>query len=168
MFFPVGWISFLVNSYALGHELAYNAEDKVWANPLFLPLIIINIIKAKAGEGSRVAQFTRIVAREPATSSAGTGFPHDMLGFPRGKFHKDCGAGTGDIQCGNQVPARHVEIPAWHVSQGLWRGNRRHIVREPGSRTTCWDSRVARFTRTVAREPATCCAGTWFPLAATL
>ena len=89
--------SFLVNSYALGHELAYNAEDKVWANPLFLPLIIINIIKAKAGEGSRVAPFTRIVAREQATSSAGTRFPHDMLGFPRGTFHKDCGAGSGEM-----------------------------------------------------------------------
>ena len=31
------------------------------------PVIIINIIKAKAGEGSRVARFTRTVAREPAT-----------------------------------------------------------------------------------------------------
>ena len=61
------------------------------------PLIIINIIKAKAGEGSRVADFTITVAREPAPCSAGTRFPQDMLGFPRGTFHNYCGAGTGDI-----------------------------------------------------------------------
>ena len=112
MVFPVGWISFLVNSYALGHELAYNAEDKVWANPLFLPLIIINIIKAKAGESSCVARFTRTVAQEPATCCAGTWFLHNRSCFLRGTFHKDRGAGTGDMLRRNLVPARQVGVPA--------------------------------------------------------
>ena len=100
MVFPVRCI----NSYALGQELAYNAEERVWANPFLPPLIIIDLYKPK-----------------------------------------------------------EVRVPAWHLSPGLWHGNRRHLVREPGSRTTCWDSRVARFTRTVAREPATYSAGTRFP-----
>ena len=109
-------------------------------SPTIPPLIIVNIIKAKAGEGSRVARITRTAAREPGTYSAGTGFPHDMLGFPRGTFHKDCGAGTGDVLCGNLVPARQVWIPALHVSQRLWCGSRRHIVWEPGSGATCWEA----------------------------
>ena len=61
------------------------------------PVIIINIIKAKAGESSCVARFTRTVAQEPATCCAGTWFLHDRSGFPRDTFHKDCGAGTGDM-----------------------------------------------------------------------
>ena len=56
MVFPVVCISFLVNAHALGQELAYNAEERVWANPLLPPLITINIIKAKAGEGSSAAR----------------------------------------------------------------------------------------------------------------
>ena len=80
------------------------------------------------------------MAREPATYSAGARLPHDMLGFPRCTFHKDCGAGTGDMLCGNLVPARQVWIPALHVSQRLWCGSRRHIVWEPGSGATCWEA----------------------------
>ena len=87
-----------------------------------------------------MARFTRTVAREPATYSAGARLPHDMLGFPRCTFHKDCGAGTGDVLCGNLVPARKVWIPALHVSQRLWCGSRRHIVWEPGSGATCWEA----------------------------
>ena len=42
--------------------------------------------------------------------------------------------------CRNLVPARQVWIPAWHVSQRLWCGSRRHIVWEPGSGATCWEA----------------------------
>jgi len=155
MVFPVGCI----NSYALGQELAYNAEERVWANP-FPPVVIINIIKAKAGESSCVARFTKTVAQEPTTCCAGTWFLHNRSWFLRGTFHKDCGAGTGDMLRRNLVPAQQVVVPAWHVSQGPWRRNRRHVAQEPGSCTTGRGSCVTRFTRTVAQEPATCDAGT--------
>ena len=88
------------------------------------PVIIINIITAKAGESSCVALFTKTVAQEPATSCAGTWFLHHRSWFLRGTFHKDCGAGTSNLLCWNH-----------------------------GSSTTSWGSSVARFTKTAALEP---------------
>ena len=47
---------------------------KNWVGPILPipPLIIVNIIKAKAGEGSSVARLPETVALEPTTCGAGT------------------------------------------------------------------------------------------------
>ena len=47
---------------------------KNWVGPILPipPLIIVNIIKAKAGEGSSVARLPETAALEPTTCGAGT------------------------------------------------------------------------------------------------
>ena len=68
----VGCVLFSVNAHTLDKEVAYSAEERIWLEPPHPPLIIINFIKAKAGEGSSAARLPETVALEPTTCGAGT------------------------------------------------------------------------------------------------
>ena len=62
-----------VDAHALGKDVAYNAMERLWPQASDIhPSTFINIIKAKAGEGSCVASLPEIGPQEHDHGDAGT------------------------------------------------------------------------------------------------